>query len=119
MKLPVTDNGERPAGKPGFCFYCGRPIGGHAADCVCVTQSVVLRMTITYIVAVPADWSKDDIEFHRNEGSFCMDNDIDKLYKWTEQQPNPGPCSCNAAHVEFVREATQADHEDMIDLVNL
>ena len=116
MKLPVKDNGERPAGQQGTCFYCRQPIGTHAADCVCVEKSVVLRATIEYIVAVPDFWDQDSIEFQRNDGSFCMDNDFERIAMWADRQPNPGPCTCGATHITFVRDATAEDHENMIDL---
>ncbi len=117
MDLPITDSGERPAGKVGECFYCKAPVGRHEDDCVCVKKSVVIRMTIEYLVAVPRFWNEHDIEFHRNEGSWCADNDLEALVEWCDKQPNPGPCSCGAATFAFVRDATPEDHESMIDLV--
>ena len=118
MNLPITDNGIRPAaGTQDRCFYCHSAAGSsHKDNCVILEKSVVIRMTVEYIVAVPRHWDEGMIEHHRNDGSFCADNDIDALAEWVDKQPNPGPCTCNAVEYEFVREATYEDHGNMIDL---
>ena len=106
MILPITDDGIRPAGKPDQCFYCRCPKGEHADDCVCRQRTVVVKLTMDYVISVPAHWTRDDIEFHRNDSSFCYNNDLRDLGNWTDDEGN---CSCQAAHVEFVREATEFD----------
>jgi hypothetical protein len=109
MNIPVTDSGERPVGKPGFCFYCGQPAGDHAPACVCLERTVVIRATIEYVVSVPRSWTTDDIEAHRNEGSWCANNDFDGLAEWVESSNG---CLCSASF-KFVREANVSDHETL------
>lgn len=108
MLLPVKDNGVRPAGDPHKCFYCGQEITQpHKEDCVCRERTIVLRLSLEYVVAVPAYYTEKDILFHRNEGTFCMDNDIDRM--------KVDGCFCAASDVAYVREATE---EDMRNLPN-
>lgn len=101
MNLPIDDDGVRPAGKQNECFYCQSPKGQHKDDCVCVKRTVVLRMTVDYVIEVPRSWSAQEIEDHRNLGSFCLTNDI---WKIAEED-----CHCGRAEVSFVREATAED----------
>lgn len=76
----VTEKAERPNGRKGLCFYCGRKVGeSHAFDCVLISKKVRLRMTVEYEVRVPAHWDKDRVEFHRNESSWCADNAVAEL----------------------------------------
>lgn len=118
MKLETKDTGERPAGKPGFCFYCDQPTSEpHGPKCVFPSKSIVVRMTIEYVVEVPEWWGEREIGFHRNEGSSCSSNDIRRLATATEGMNDGKPCACagpGAAEFAFVREATEEDHETMI-----
>lgn len=112
MLLPVDDDGVRPAGDPNFCFYCGMPKGKHKDDCVCRQRTVVVEMTIRYVSEVPADWDVHMIEFHKNESSFCLGNDIEQLHQ--EKNARYGYCNiCQRAEVKFIREATADDHEEL------
>ena len=107
MDLEITDTGERPVGsKKGFCFYCNSKAGDHADDCICVKRSVVVRMIIEYVVAVPRSWSKDQVEFHRNKGSWCADSDINDLADSLDESK----CGCISSRFEFLREASQQNH---------
>lgn len=113
MNLPITDNGIRPAGNKTHCFYCGEKKGKHKDDCVCVKRTVVLEMTIKYIVSIPKSWDQDMIEFHRNESSYCTSNDID-IIKESSDNAEEGTCNtCFRTSVKFIREATQEDMNEM------
>lgn len=108
MNLPIIDDGVRPAGDPNKCFYCGSPKGqAHTTECVCLQRSVVVTLTLDYVVSVPRYWTKDDVEFHRNESSWCTNNFIGELGAIEDT----GHCLCQQAKFTFVREATEVDHE--------
>lgn len=72
---------ERPYGKgSGHCFYCPSLIGQpHADDCALYTKTVLVRMVVIYPIEVPNHWGREDIESHRNDGSWCGDNAINEL----------------------------------------
>jgi len=114
MLLPVTDDGVRPKGERDSCFYCDAPKGEHEPDCVCITKTVVVRMTIDYTVAVPASWSPKEIEDHRLNSSFCLGNDIEQLC----DEHNAASDHCRICHrvksVEFVRDAAEAETENYL-----
>ena len=76
----VTEDALRPARMDGSCFYCSSHLGTeHKHDCVLLKRRVRLQMTIEYDVFFPASWSIDEIEYHRNEGSWCADNAIAEI----------------------------------------
>jgi hypothetical protein len=114
MILPVTEDGVRPAGSPNKCFYCGEPKGApHAADCVIPQRTVVLAMTIEYVVSIPAYWDASQVEFHRNDSSWCSAND---LWLIADQADAAGENMCNTCgrtEFRFIREATEKDMEEM------
>lgn len=112
MDIETTDTGVRPAGKPGQCFYCQMPAGKHKDDCPCVSKTVVLRMKIDieYVAAVPRFWDEQIIRSARNEGSWCSGNDLEKLVEKLD-------CLCDFTKIDFLRDATQADHDDLICLL--
>ena len=112
MNLPITDNGVRPAGKNDECFYCRSPVGQHTDECVCVERSVVIKATIEYVVKVPRSWDVDLIEFQRNESSWCADNDLEDLAALVAGDR----CACSSMSFKFEREATEDDHESLLDL---
>ncbi len=86
------------------CFYCKQMIGSaHKAECVLVKKKVVVRLIMEYEVSVPADWAPDQIEFHRNESSWCADNLVDELAALAESQDGNG-CLCGCAKFAFVRD---------------
>lgn len=103
MKYPLVtsdDHGIRPAGKPDECFYCNSKVGiEHGPICVVVTQRVKLRAIIEFEVEAPHYWTKKEIEFHRNEGTWCagnLPNDIEEYRNNTES------CMCRETTIEFV-----------------
>lgn len=99
-----------PAGKPDECFYCQRPFGeAHGDECVIPQRTVVLRYTVTVVQSVPSNWTPHDIEFHRNESSWCADNLVGDL----EGRNREGRCLCNQVSAEFIREASADDEQAM------
>lgn len=95
--VALNDGGIRPAGSPDGCFYCGANIGQpHGRLCVMVEKRVQLRYSFVVDVMVPHHWTKDDIERHRNESSWCADNAITELHV-------DGSCLCPRFKAEFVR----------------
>jgi hypothetical protein len=100
--LYVTpENGPRPAGEPGVCFYCGVPLGQrHKAECVCVTRKARIRLTVEYEIDVPAYWEPKDVHFHREESSWCASNAIAELRERFDQED--GACMCGVAEFEVI-----------------
>jgi len=102
MSFTVTEAAMRPASSERSCFYCHRPIGeSHADDCVLVIKRVVVRAVIEYEVSVPASWDAEQIEFHRNDGSWCANNMIGELEALSERDG----CVCSAVGFEWLRDA--------------
>lgn len=103
---PVEEHGIRPAGYPNHCLYCQEPRGGeHDPECVIRERTVVVRLTIEYVIDVPEAWTPEQIEFHRNEGSWCSDNVYSELGALSEH----AQCLCDFTKFEYVREATEED----------
>lgn len=102
MQFIVTEKAQRPADpNSGKCFYCRQPIGApHKADCVLINKKVKVRMIVEYEVEVPADWDKQQIEFHRNDGSWCSDNALYELGKLSEQNG----CLCSVMEFECLND---------------
>ena len=101
--LVTAENGPRPAGKPDRCFYCSQPLGSqHAPKCVCRERTVVVRAVIEYVIEVPESWTAEQIEFQRNDGSWCATNLIGELREIHEA----GACLCPITSFEYLREAT-------------
>lgn len=96
----VTTEAERPAGKKGECFYCQKKMNEqHNSECVLWEKTVLIRMTVEYPVKVPHFWSRDNVEFHRNEGSWCGDNVLQEL------EELPDEFLCSNARFEYMSEA--------------
>lgn len=95
----VTEKAKRPA-KPdeNGCFYCQQPIGQpHKIDCVLVCRKVKVKLVIEYEIVVPAFWNEHDVEFHRNESSWCKSNLISEL-----EEVNKERCLCSIAKFEHI-----------------
>lgn len=89
----------RPASPLEECFYCGEPIGEfHKSECVLINKKVKIKMIVEYEIAVPNDWDQEEIEFHRNEGTWCSDNALDEL----EEIAREDGCLCQKTTFEFV-----------------
>ena len=106
---PVTRTlGPRPAGSPVHCFYCREPVGAeHKPECVMRTRTVVVRYSVEMVIRVPEDWDQGNIEFHRNEGSWCANNFIDEVSNLKDRVN----CVCPFVSAEYLREATAEDEE--------
>jgi hypothetical protein len=102
-EFPVVtsdDHGIRPAGKPDACFYCGSKVGErHGPDCAVVVKRVRVRYSFEFDISVPHHWTKETVEFHRNESSWCASNAIDELAK---EFPEDGPCPCDGFRCEMM-----------------
>lgn len=97
----VTKKAVRPAGPQDRCFYCRQIIGTpHDFSCVLLKRKVKVRLTVEYEVDVPAEWDKEQIEFHRNEGSWCANNALDELTALFRSENSP--CMCELSHFEVV-----------------
>jgi hypothetical protein len=106
MGFIVTEKAQRPANMNGCCFYCGQPIGTeHKGDCVLINKKVNVRLTVEYEIEVPAHWGQDQIEFHRNEGSWCSSNAISELESAFGDESEH--CMCNAAEFEYLGSDTE------------
>lgn len=84
--VTADDDGIRPAGETGRCFYCDSRIGSeHGRECVCVTKVVRLRYSFLLEVPVPHFWDEEKIVFHRNDNCWCADNALEELEKSTDE----------------------------------
>lgn len=101
--LVAPSYGPRPAGRDDECFYCQRPVGElHDLGCVLRLRRVVVRMTVEFPVEVPDSWTAEDIEFHRNEGTWCATNVLPEL---EAAIPEDGCLDDLEVHFNYVREA--------------
>lgn len=122
MKHPETHlvtekNGPCRAGKPDECFYCKAPIGSdHAEQCILRRRTVMVRIYIDYPIAVPESWSEDDINFHRNESSWCANNALKEIVKLFHDD-EATQCLCPHATTEYIGEAN-AEQDAMIPRVD-
>ena len=98
----VTENAKRPASDEEACFYCRSPIGDyHKEDCVLVRKKVMIKMTVGYEVVVPACWTKEDVEYSRNDGTWCANNALYELKEMTEKNKT---CMCHYANFEYIED---------------
>lgn len=61
-------------------------------------KTVTIRWTIDLPMSFPKDWDKRLIEFHLNESSWCCDNLIDDLVKYSDQNG----CICGICEAEVL-----------------
>ncbi len=109
-----NDDGIRPAGPPDECFYCTRKVGAeHARDCTVVKKTVRVRYIIELDVTVPHHWEKDNVEFHRNEGSWCANNAIDELV--TVFRDDEASCMCSAFVCEYMHDADTTPRRELCE----
>lgn len=95
-KVLVNDDGIRPAGKPGECFYCHAKIGElHDEECPTVCQLVEYDVRVAgeswddldgEIVGAftrqdPWHWDVGLCEFHKNGSCWCAGNAVDDI-RW-------------------------------------
>ncbi len=111
-EIVTTENGPRPAGKSDECFYCGEKVGAvHSDHCIIPRRFVVIREIIERVVSVPKSWEPYDIDFQRNDGSWCADNIVDELRTLVDAAPDNTCSLCPMYEAEYVREATPEDLE--------
>lgn len=95
----VTKKATRPGGRKDQCFYCNQKIGdNHKDDCVLLQKTVKVRAIIEYDIKVPAHWKKHNVEFHRNDGTWCSANIIEELETLVEN----GNCLCQSTKYKFL-----------------
>lgn len=83
----------------GTCFYCLQKIGeDHLPTCVLINKKARVKMTVTYEIDVPNTWTEENIDFHRNESSWCASNAIKELEAWDDENG----CLCPVAEFEVV-----------------
>lgn len=105
----VDQKAIRPAGRNDECFYCQKKLGEeHKEDCVLRERTVVMKYSFYIVIPIPENWSKHNIEFHHNEGSWCFDSAIEELKRIKK-------CLCGVGYAEYIREAT-VDDEELWDL---
>lgn len=106
MGFIVTEKAQRPANMNGACFYCHQKIGlEHTHACVLIKKKVKVRMTVEYEIDVPASWSKESIEFSRNESSWCANNAIDELENVFDKCESA--CMCASAKFEYLCDTSE------------
>lgn len=89
-----NDSGIRPAGPADECLYCRSKIGDlHARDCVVVHKKVKVRYEYEIDIEVPYFWTKEDIEFHRNDSSWCASNSVNDIKRYQEMKDEE--CLCD------------------------
>jgi len=87
----------------GRCFYCQQLMGDeHKVDCLLIQKKVKVRMVVEYEIEVPAHWDKGDIEFHRNDGTWCTNNAIDELQSLVVDNDEEISCLCSYAKYKYL-----------------
>lgn len=118
-RLVTEKSGPRPAGKPDECFYCQAKIGEeHRTECVLRKKVVMLKIEVTIPVVVPADWDEDQVNFHRNDSTWCASSIVRDFVAYDKATDNRTPCLCHSFSAVCLGDATS---EDLIgvDLVAL
>ena len=101
VRFTVTEAAMRPASSSPQCFYCQQAIGAeHKPTCVMINKKVKVRMTVEYEIEVPASWDQEQIEFHRNEGSWCSNNALAELEALFGDEG--GQCMCDSTRFEYL-----------------
>lgn len=104
----VTEASMRPASSKRECFYCHQPIGStHKFECVLISKRVRVKAIIEYDIDVPAHWEKVDVEFARNESSWCADNIVGDLERHIERMNERGFCMCDDVHVSMLEDSDE------------
>jgi hypothetical protein len=104
MSFIVTKAAMRPASDDERCFYCQQAIGQeHKPDCVNITKKGKVRMVVEYEIELPNFWTKRNVEFHRNHGSWCGDNVLDELSDLAVKEG----CLCEKVHFEYLGDTSE------------
>ena len=101
----TKENGRCPAIREEKCCWCQAKLGeDHDVDCVCRKRTVKMRVVIDYVDEVPESWTREDIERHFNEGSWCA---VNVLAEFEHKS-----CLCDYATFKYIAEATADDEQD-------
>ena len=111
--LTTEDNGPRPAGLPGRCFYCGSRVGDfHDRECACRKRTVVVQISFDMCLSVPQSWSEKDITNFVAGRKNCIDNQLREMQESADRRGEG--CLCGFLRsCSFLREATEQDEECM------
>ncbi|MEX5630913.1 hypothetical protein, partial [Pseudomonas marginalis] len=86
------------AGLPDECSWCKQKIGEeHLFECVTQTHKVKVRYIFEIEIDMPVSFTKENIEYNRNDGTWCADNAIDELKKASENN-----CLCSVFKAEVI-----------------
>jgi hypothetical protein len=97
----VKKSDIRPARPDGTCFYCSVPLGQeHKKECVIRTKTVTISINIILPYETVESWDKEDTEFHLNESSWCADNIITELEKYSKKHG----CICGITKIKLIDE---------------
>jgi len=106
--------------RTGFCHYCKQPVGTeHGAECPYRIRTVITRITFEYLLPV---MEAGDAAFYIEESSRCNSNalvELEKLETRIRARHEAAGlncwgiagCLCAFSKAEYVREATEEDHE--------
>jgi len=105
MKFVVTEKAMRPASPERCCFYCHQAVRDiHKDDCILVKKKVMVEMRVQYEIEMPADWLAFDIEFNRNDGTWCADNAVDELQAIIDRDEG---CLCNRTEFRHIKDTSE------------
>lgn len=83
-------------------------------------KKIVVQMTTNFIVSVPEDWDKRQIEFHYNKGCHCISNEFEQLHLATDEDPEDGiltkPCGCESTEIKYLHDATELEENVLPDI---
>lgn len=109
MKDIVTQDDVPPAGRPGECFWCRAKMGEpHKHECSTQNVPVEVEITIRGVITVPRSWDRDMIEFHMNESSNCLDNQIEEIIGG---ELGGDACTCEAGEGRYIRHVSIVEAE--------
>lgn len=115
----TAKRGPRPAGSQDRCFYCHEMIGSkHKTDCVLRKKVVMLQVQVTIPVVVPSCWGEDEVDFHRNESTWCASSIVREFVSYSEATQDNAPCLCNSFEARCLGDASPDDLIG-IDLIQL
>jgi hypothetical protein len=64
-------------------------------------RKVIIQVTFEYEIAVPMEWSPDEIEDYRNHSRFCQNDALDELIRLSDKKG----CICGYATTKYIRES--------------
>ena len=105
------------AGRPqkgDTCFYCTAKVGQeHEFECVMRQKRVLVRYSVTLEIDVPEHWTAHDVEFSRNDSSWCADNAIKDFLQEHKKVKAAGSCWCSRFECECLND--RVDEEQLHD----